>query len=149
MWHSTSLEPDASFGYFAWMRVFQMIGLPFLFVPITTVAYAELRPEDTGQASSLINVARNLGGSIGVSMANTVLAQRAQFHQSRLVEAAVPSSVNYQHSLGAADAIFRRPGLVPGAAQRQAIGWIGQTIADSRRCCPTSTCSGAVRCLRC
>ena len=33
MWYSTSLTPDASFDYFGWVRVYQMIGLPFLFIP--------------------------------------------------------------------------------------------------------------------
>jgi DHA2 family multidrug resistance protein len=129
MWYSTSLEQGASFGYFAWTRVFQVVGLPFLFVPISTVAYSGLRPEDTGQASSLINVARNLGGSIGVSLANTELAQRAQFHQSRLVESTIPSSVNYQHAVERLTEFFVGQGSSLVAAQRQAIGWIGQTIA--------------------
>jgi DHA2 family multidrug resistance protein len=129
MWHSTSLEQGASFGYFAWMRVFQVVGLPFLFVPISTVAYSGLRPEDTGQASSLINVARNLGGSIGVSIANTELAQRAQFHQARLVEATIPSSVNYQHAIERLTEFFVGQGSSMVAAQRQAVVWIGQTIA--------------------
>src|SRR5206468_3320093 len=69
MWYMTSIDPDTSFSWLAWMRVFQVIALPLLFVPINTVSYSELRPEDTGQASSLINVARNLGGSIGISIA--------------------------------------------------------------------------------
>jgi DHA2 family multidrug resistance protein len=129
MWHSTTLEQGASFGYFAWMRVLQVAWLPFLFVPITTVAYSELRPESTGQASSLINVARNLGGSIGVSIANTGIAQRSQFHQSRLVESIVPSSVNYQHALERLTEIFVGQGSSQVTAQRQAIGWIGQTIS--------------------
>ncbi|HLY66317.1 MAG TPA: DHA2 family efflux MFS transporter permease subunit, partial [Chloroflexota bacterium] len=67
MWHLTSLQPQASFGYFATARIYQMIGIPFLFVPITTLSYADLPPEQTNQASALINVARNLGGSIGIS----------------------------------------------------------------------------------
>jgi hypothetical protein len=151
MWHSTSLEQGASFGYFAWMRIFQVIGLPFLFVPISAVAYSGLRPESTGHASSLINVARNLGGSIGVSVANTELAQRSQFHQSRLVEATIPSSVNYQHTLERLTEFFVGQGSSLATAQRQAVGWIGQTIAGQSTLlyCPTSTCSGAVRCSRC
>jgi DHA2 family multidrug resistance protein len=130
MWHSTSLEQGASFGYFAWMRMFQVIGLPFLFVPISTVAYSELKPESTGHASSLINVARNLGGSIGVSLANTELAQRVQFHQSRLVEAAIPSSPNYQHAVERVTQFFVGQGSSMATAQRQAVGWIGQTISN-------------------
>jgi DHA2 family multidrug resistance protein len=130
MWHSTGLEQGASFGFFAWMRVFQVIGLPFLFVPINTVAYSELRPEQTGQASSLINVARNLGGSIGVSLANTELMQRSQFHQSRLVESTIPSSINYQHALDQVTHALVAQGSSLVAAQQQAIGWIGQTILN-------------------
>jgi DHA2 family multidrug resistance protein len=101
MWHFTSLTPDASFDYFAWVRVYQMIGMPFLFVPITTASDAGWPPEKTNQASALINVARKLGGSIGVSMANTLLAQRAQFHQVRVTEHLVPSSMPYHLSGGA------------------------------------------------
>jgi DHA2 family multidrug resistance protein len=130
MWHSTGLEQGASFGFFAWMRVFQVISLPFLFVPINTVAYSELRPESTGQASSLVNVARNLGGSIGVSLASTELMQRAQFHQARLVESAVPSSVTYQNALERVTHALVAQGSSLVDAQRQAIGWIGQTILN-------------------
>jgi MFS transporter, DHA2 family, multidrug resistance protein len=130
MWHSTSLEQNAGFGFFAWMRLYQMIGLPFLFVPINTVAYSELSPESTGQASSLINVARNLGGSIGISLANTELMQRAQFHQSRLVEAAIPSSSNYQHTFDRVTEFFVSQGSSPIAARQQAVGWISQTILN-------------------
>src|SRR6516164_3871127 len=79
MWYSTTLTPNASFDYFAWVRIFQMIGLPFLFIPINTVAYDGLPPDKTNQASALMNVARNLGGSIGISLANVALVQREQF----------------------------------------------------------------------
>jgi DHA2 family multidrug resistance protein len=98
MWRFTSLTPDANFGYFAWERAFQTIGLPFLFIPISTTAYDGLRPEQTNQASALVNVARNIGGSVGVSLATTELAQRLQFHQARLVEHTIPSLMPYQQA---------------------------------------------------
>jgi DHA2 family multidrug resistance protein len=128
MWLSTSISPDTSFGWFAWLRVLQVITLPFLFVPINTVAYAGLRPQDTGHASSLINVARNLGGSIGISMATTVLAQRAQFHQSRLVEHIVPTSPNYQQWSARITRHFVEQGYGLFQAKARALGWIGQTV---------------------
>jgi MFS transporter, DHA2 family, multidrug resistance protein len=128
MWHLTSLTPDASFGYFAWARIYQMIGVPFLFVPITTASYGDLPPDKTNQASALINVARNLGGSIGVSMATTILAQRAQFHQFRLVEHLVPSSPQYQETLQQMSAHFASNGANQADAQRQAVGWLGQLV---------------------
>jgi DHA2 family multidrug resistance protein len=128
MWLSTSISPDTSFGWFAWLRVLQVITLPLLFVPINTVAYAGLRPQDTGHASSLINVARNLGGSIGISMATTVLAQRAQFHQSRLVEHIVPTSPNYQQWSARITRHFVEQGYGLFQAKARALGWIGQTV---------------------
>jgi DHA2 family multidrug resistance protein len=129
MWHMTSLVPDASFSYFAWARIFQMMALPFLFIPIQTAAYDGLAPDKTNQASALINVARNLGGSIGVSVANTLLAQRAQFHQARLVEHVAPSALGYQETLQRATDFFIGQGASPLEAQRRAMGWIGQLIA--------------------
>jgi DHA2 family multidrug resistance protein len=99
-----------------------------LFVPITTVAYSDLRPQDTGQASSLINVARNLGGSIGISMANTLLTQRAQFHQSRLVEHIYPSSVNYQQWTERITQFFIGQGDNTVQAKAHALAWIGKSI---------------------
>ena len=128
MWYSTSLTPDASFDYFGWVRVYQTVGLPFMFVPISTVAYDRLPPSQTSQASALMNVARNLGGSIGISIANAVLAQRTQFHQSRLVENTVPSSPQLQSAVRQLGSYFMHHGSDSAAANSQAIGLIGQLI---------------------
>jgi DHA2 family multidrug resistance protein len=128
MWYSTSLTSDASFDYFAWVRVYQTIGLPFLFIPINTVAYTGLPPDKTNQASALMNVARNLGGSLGISLANVVITQRSQFHQSRLAENTVPSSLAYQSTLREVTNHFIAQGSSAGAAHKQAIGFIGQLI---------------------
>jgi DHA2 family multidrug resistance protein len=129
MWYSTSLVPDASFGYFAMVRVFQTVGMPFMFIPINSVAYTGLPPQKTSEASALVNVARNLGGSVGVSMANTELVQRSQFHQARLVENIIPSSSVFQSTMHNLTHYFTQFGS-PIAAQGRAMGYIGQTIAD-------------------
>ncbi|TPK69580.1 DHA2 family efflux MFS transporter permease subunit [Mesorhizobium sp. B2-4-19] len=129
LWHMTSLAPDASFRFFAFARVFMMIGLPFLFIPISTASYVGLRPQQTNQASALINVARNIGGSIGVSLSNTVIAQNAQLHQSNLVSQTVQSSVTYQQTLRQVTDHFVAQGSPLVEAKQQAVGWIGQLIA--------------------
>jgi DHA2 family multidrug resistance protein len=128
MWHLTSLTPDASFGYFAWARTFQTIGLPFLFIPITSASYADLPPDQTNQASALINVARNLGGSVGVSLATTMLAQRQQFHQVRLTEHLVQTSLPYQQTVDSMSAFFSSHGLSRPDAQQHAFGLIEQVV---------------------
>lgn len=74
-----------------WLRVFQMIGLPFLFLPITTASYAGLPPDKTGQAAALINVARNIGGSatghfLAQGAAEATARQQAFDWIGRLVE---------------------------------------------------------------
>jgi MFS transporter, DHA2 family, multidrug resistance protein len=128
MWHMTSLPTDASFSYFSWARAYQMIGMPFLFVPITTASYSDLPPEKTNQASALINVARNLGGSIGVSMAITMLARREQFHQARLTDHLAASSVQYQQALHQAAAHFAAAGASQADAKQQAMAWLAQQV---------------------
>jgi DHA2 family multidrug resistance protein len=130
LWYSTMLVPDASFDFFAWIRVYQMIGVPFLFIPITAASYTGLPPEKTNQASALINVARNLGGSIGISLATAILAERTQFHQSRLVEHVFPSSPHLQETLRNSAEHFAAQGASVADAQRQAIGLIGRTIEN-------------------
>jgi DHA2 family multidrug resistance protein len=128
MWYSTSLTPDASFDYFAWIRVYQTIALPFLFIPINTVAYDGLPGDKTNQGSALMNVARNLGGSIGISVANVVLTQRSQMHQARLVENTIPSSPVFQSTLQQTTQHFIQQGASPAAAHNQAIGFIAQLV---------------------
>jgi DHA2 family multidrug resistance protein len=77
----------------------------------------------------LINFARNVGGSIGVSIAQNILAYREQFHQSRLVEHVVPSNPSYQETLRTASDYFASAGGSAADAQGRAIAYIGQQVA--------------------
>lgn len=130
MWHLTNLPPDASFGFFAWARVYQMIGLPFLFIPINTAAYAGLPPQKTDQASSLINVARNLGGSFGISLANAEIAQRTQFYHSQLASHIVPTSPVYQHTSQQVGQYLSSQGPPGGGGPAElALGYFARMVA--------------------
>ncbi len=128
MWDLTRLSPDANFGYFVWSRIFVGLGLPLIFIPITTASYDGIPKNKTDQASALINVARNVGGSIGVSIAQNTLAFREQFHQSRLVEHITPSSPAYHQTMEATVAMLRARGLSAPDAEQGAIALIGQTL---------------------
>ena len=128
MWYSTSLTPDASFDYFAWVRVYQTVALPFLFIPINIVAYDGLAATKTNQGSALMNVARNLGGSIGISLANVVVTQRSQFHQARLDENTIPSSPAFHSAVQQLTHYFTSHGASAGDANSQAMRLIGQLI---------------------
>jgi DHA2 family multidrug resistance protein len=99
LWHFSTFTDQVSFSHFAFGRMIQAVGLPFLFVPINAQGYAGLDPHQFAQASALLNVARNLGGSIGISATQALLEQREQFHQSRLVEGLSPLNPNYTEGM--------------------------------------------------
>jgi hypothetical protein len=61
-------------------------GRGVLFIPINMLAFRSLRRDQINDASALVNLARNFGGSIGIAFASTLVTRREQFHQSRLVE---------------------------------------------------------------
>jgi DHA2 family multidrug resistance protein len=124
----TNVYGDLGFWFFAHTRMLLGVGLPLLFLSITTASYDGIPPDKTDQASALINVARNTGGSIGVSLVNNVLAHREQFHQSRLIEHAIPSAVQYQDTLHQVTSYFAAHGSAAAQAHQQAIDWIGQQV---------------------
>jgi DHA2 family multidrug resistance protein len=65
---------------------------------------------------------------MGVALSQTVLAQRQQFHQSRLIEHAAPSDIGYQQTIDAMTRYFQAQGSSPSDAAGQAIAWVGQTL---------------------
>jgi DHA2 family multidrug resistance protein len=128
MYDLTNVYGDLGFWFFARSRMLLGVGLPLVFLSITTASYDGIAAEKTDQASALINAARNTGGSIGVSLASNVLAHREQFHQSRLVESVIPSSMQYQDTLHRVTDYFVAQGNSLLQAQQQAIQWIGQQV---------------------
>src|SRR5712671_6665977 len=86
LFHMTSFDLGVAFRTVTMARAFQALGLAFLFVPINTTAYSGLPRDKNNAASGLMNLARNIGGSVGISVVTTLLARRTQFHQVRLTE---------------------------------------------------------------
>jgi DHA2 family multidrug resistance protein len=129
MYMLTSLSSTSTFDYFAISRMVLGVGLPFIFIPITVASYDGIAAAKTDQASALINLARNFGGSIGVSLSQTVLARREQFHQSRLSEKIGDWNPLYFQTLGAAKGYFAARPLNGGLPAQAAVGWIGQSVA--------------------
>jgi MFS transporter, DHA2 family, multidrug resistance protein len=128
MYQMTNVYGDLGFWYMARSRMLLGVGLPLIFVPIMAASYEGIPPSKTDQASALINAARNTGGSIGVSIVSNVLTHRSQFHQNRLVESVLPSSVQYQDTLHRMTDYFVAQGNSLLQAQQQAVQWIGQQV---------------------
>ncbi len=85
----------SDFWTFVWPRVALGFGMGMTFVPLTTMTLSHIPREHMTEASSLYNLLRNLGGSVGIAFTTTILARRAQFHQTRLVEHLSPFDPAY------------------------------------------------------
>ena len=123
---------QVDFTTVAWARVFQSAGFGFLFIPITTLAYAGMPPDKNNNASALLNLSRNLGGSVGVAVLTTLLARGAQIHQNMLVEHLTPYDPAYQAMAqglqqrmqaqggSAVDALQKAQGVIANMVDQQA-----------------------------
>lgn len=114
------LSLDASFARVSFDRIVQMTGLAFLFVPIATVAYLFIPPEANNQASSLINLARNVGASMGTSAAATFLERWSQVHQGALVSHLTPFNEAYRRQLDQLTQMLLAQGASVDAARARA-----------------------------
>jgi len=82
----SQISLDMSRASLTWLRIFQMAGIGFIFVPINGLAYAGLPPGETGSATAIINLMRNIGGGIGISLVTTYLARSTQVQQNHLID---------------------------------------------------------------
>jgi MFS transporter, DHA2 family, multidrug resistance protein len=122
----TDFYLGVSFQHLVLLRMVQAVSFAFLFVPINALAFRCVPPEKTNNASALINLARNLGGSIGISFMSTLLTRREQFHQSRLVEELQnlnPAYPDWAHQVGSqlgspADGMTTLAGIYSQAVQQ-------------------------------
>jgi MFS transporter, DHA2 family, multidrug resistance protein len=92
---------DMSFSQSSWLRVIQMLPLPFCFISITNAAYVGLRKEESNQVSGLINFARNIGGSVLIAITNAQVTSRAMWHQQHLQSSMQPGMPGYDQHLHA------------------------------------------------
>jgi len=100
MYYSTKrIDLAIGFNTAAWLRVEQVFGMGFLFVPISLVAYVGIPPEKNNAVAGIVNFMRNIGSSVGTSLVTTLLARRAQFHQEILVGHAGPGNPRFQSAV--------------------------------------------------
>lgn len=103
---STHLTLTMSFGFASWLRIIQMIPIPFCFIAITNAAYVGLPREASNQVSGIINFVRNVGGSIFIAVTGAIVTNRELFHQARLQNAMQPGNIAYMSHLNALTGFF-------------------------------------------
>jgi DHA2 family multidrug resistance protein len=125
MFYSTKrIDLQISFQAAVLLRIVQVIGLGFLFVPITLVAYIGIAPEKNNAVAGIVNFMRNMGSSVGTSLVTTLIARRSQFHQGRLAQYARPDNPNFQNSATGLAQYFAHSGLSRHEASTRAYATI-------------------------
>ena len=95
-----------TFAQASWLRVVQMLPLPFCFISITNAAYVGMPKEDSNQVAGLINFVRNIGGSILIAVTNAQVTSRSLWHQQHLQSAMQSASIGFQQHLHALTGYF-------------------------------------------
>jgi MFS transporter, DHA2 family, multidrug resistance protein len=128
MFHLTGFNAQVSFHHLAMARVYQCIGMPLFFVPLNTICYSDLPKGKSNNASALMNLMRNLGGSVGIAVAITLLERRTQMHTDRLVSNATMFNSAFRNSLANMTHLFRLQGFGPNQAHSKALMVLNGTI---------------------
>jgi len=117
LYHMTAIDMQIDYRAAVMMRVYMNLGLALLFVPLNTIAYTDVPPEKNDDVSSMINLARNIGGSVGIALSSALIVRREQLHQHNLVMHATNYDLNlhglaaqlakllHEHGLSAANAL--------------------------------------------
>jgi DHA2 family multidrug resistance protein len=120
------------YGHAVRARMLQSFGLAFLFIPINVAAFAYVPREKTNMGTGIINLARNIGASVGIATVTTMLQRRGQAHQARLVDHVNSLSAAYQNMIngtqvrlvsfgsGLTHATNQAQGVIYNTVQRQA-----------------------------
>jgi MFS transporter, DHA2 family, multidrug resistance protein len=129
MFYSTKrIDLQMSFSAATWLRIAQVVGLGFLFVPITLVAYIGIPAEKNNSVAGIANFMRNMGSSVGTSLVTTLIARRSQFHQLRLVEKARIDNPNFANAAHGLSRHFAIRGLGKHEAMATAYARIYQSV---------------------
>jgi DHA2 family multidrug resistance protein len=122
LFHMTNLYLGIDFWTAVKFRMYQAVGLAFLFIPISTMAYAGMPPHKNNQVAAITNLARNVGGSVGISLVTTLIARRAQHHQMNLAAHTSNFEPAFRQAVDQLSAGLVTRGLPPAAAARAAHG---------------------------
>ena len=118
---------------FLWAIIISGFGSGCVFVPLSTTAMAGLPNEEIGNASGLYNLLRNIGGSIGISVVNTIVYRHSQTHRNEMGHAITSTSVSLQGQLHGMQQFLTSQGSSPSTAVHQAYVLVNGTLSQQAR----------------
>ena len=126
VYSSMNLATDGS--HYRWERVLQGVGYGLFLVPVNIIAYSQLRPDQNNKASSLTNLFRNWGGSVGIAFVTTEAARRQDFHQTVLASHLDSGSQVLQQMTHAVTGFLMQHGFTKADANAGVLGVVYQQI---------------------
>ena len=129
MYYSTQqLDLQISFLSASVLRLFQVFGLAFLFIPINLASYVGMPLEKSSSVAGLVNFMRNIGSSVGTSMVTTLIARRSQFHQVYLAADVAPGRPSFTQAVAALAQRLMASGVDAERAAKLAYGLLYRTV---------------------
>jgi DHA2 family multidrug resistance protein len=98
LWQMTGFNTDIDNGDIVSSGILQGFGMGFIFVPLSTIAFATIAPRFRADATSLFSLVRNIGSSIGISVVTTYLTQRVQANHAAFSAYITPYSLPLQQA---------------------------------------------------
>jgi len=128
MWRLSHLNMDVGYWNFFWALIWQGIGMGLIFIPLTTITNDPIPVERMGNATSIFNLMRNIGASIGISMVQTIVTRHSQVHMNTLSANVTPTNLQAQGIVNGMKGMMTQAGADPATAQRMANGAIENLI---------------------
>jgi DHA2 family multidrug resistance protein len=125
---ATHLTLGVDFSTVFWIRVIQVMGLPFVFIPSNVLSYVDIPREKNNQVSSLINFTRNVGGSIGIALLNTFLTRETQRQRTYYSAQMQHTNPQFQQMLSGLTASLQTRGMSSVQAMHQAYARIDNLL---------------------
>ncbi len=129
LWHMTSINTQIDFRTAMMFRVYQTMGIGFIFIPINTISYVGLPQNKSNQVAGMTNLARNLGGSIGIAMLSTWVVRLSQKHQAMLAAHTSSGDPLFTQRIEGLARSLTAQGVPANRATAQAYTIIGHTIS--------------------
>ena len=117
----TTVYPGIDFRTMVIFRIVQVLPMPFIFIPISTLNYIGVPREKSNQVSGLSNFSRNIGGSIGTSFLSIFQSRQNQTHQSALVAHTTHANSNFEAMIAGFKSLFLSQGFDAVTASRKAL----------------------------
>jgi DHA2 family multidrug resistance protein len=125
---NASMDASTGFDQLLVSQLVRALGQPFIMLTLSNFAMQGIAPRDMPSASSLFNMTRNLGGSIGIALLATALTNREHFHSERLGESVSMLAAPTQARLDQLTSAFIGAGIDPATAANQALAAIDRVV---------------------